>query len=77
MWDGIKEFSSGARPAVSAVRVLSSNDELTAVTVEGSGISWLFFVTNGPSDEQREHTYLHKGTRYSWKGNSYLIKLER
>ncbi|HEX9615083.1 MAG TPA: heparinase II/III family protein, partial [Bacteroidota bacterium] len=77
MWDGTKEFSSGARPAVSAVRVLSSDDEITAVAVEGSGMTWLFFMTNRSSDEQREHAYVHQGSRYSWKGDSHLVKLER
>ena len=76
-WDGIKEFSSGARPEISAVRVLASDKNLTAIEVEGKGTHWLFFVANGESNDQREYSYVHRGVRHTWRGNSHLVRLER
>ncbi len=76
-WDGTREFSSGARPEVTGVRVLSSDKNLTAIEVEGTKTHWLFFVANGEPNDQREYSYVHRGVRHTWRGNSHLARLTR
>ncbi|MEX0737345.1 MAG: heparinase II/III family protein [Bacteroidota bacterium] len=74
-WDGIKEFSANARPMVKSIAVLLSNQEATVAEITGeNGLEWLFFVANGDASDTQEHSVTVRGKRYTWTGNSYLLK---
>ena len=75
VFDPVKEFSVGARPTVTNIRVLASNDEGTIVELMGSeDFHWVFMTTNQPANDKAEHS-INVGDRvYQWTGN---VKLEK
>jgi hypothetical protein len=75
VFDPVKEFSVGARPPITDVRVLACTDEGTVVELTGpEGFRWVFMTTNKPADSRAAHSISAEGRTYQWKGNVGLEK---
>lgn len=75
VFDPVKEFSIGARPTVTVVRVLASTDEGTVVELTGEkNFRWVFMTTNRPADKGAVHHIMVGRDTYRWTGNAALQK---
>ena len=69
-FDPVQEFSIGARPVITDVKILASTDEGTAVELSATnGLRWVFMVTNKPSDPAASHQVTAGSQRFQWKGD--------
>ncbi|MDR3610377.1 MAG: heparinase II/III family protein [Ignavibacteriaceae bacterium] len=74
MWDGINEFSAGATGIVRIVKVLTSDDDATAVQILGNNLNWILLINNRDASDTAKHTLKVLGKEYKWSGNFSLIK---
>jgi hypothetical protein len=75
VFDPVKEFSVGARPTITGVKVLASTEEGTVVELTGQeGFHWVFMTTNKPADNTATHSISVGKETYRWKGNAGLEK---
>jgi hypothetical protein len=74
-WDGVREYSAGARGVIEAISVIGSNDEATVVQIKGKeNIDWTIMISNTKTDNARKHSVEFQGKKYEWTGNYQLVK---
>lgn len=75
IYDGVREFTAGSFSKIEFVKVLFSNDEITAVQIKAKeNINWLLLINNGNSNKNSIHSFSLNGKKYEFKGNYSLIK---
>jgi oligo-alginate lyase len=64
-----QERSIQARPMITQIRTLASNDEATVLRISGNGIVWTVMVAHGTPSTTAKHTISGTGLTFEWTGN--------
>jgi hypothetical protein len=74
-FDGVNEFSAGAKGIIEEINVLGSDDECSIIQIKGKqNLNWLLMINNGPASDNRKHSAEFNGIKYEWTGNYSLRK---
>lgn len=75
LYDGLREFTVGSFSKIESVKVLFSNEEITAVQIKAKqNINWLLLINNSNADKKAEHNFSFNGKNIQFSGNFSLIK---
>ena len=72
-----QEKSDGARPVLSEINIIGSNDIASVIEIKGrDDISWRIIVTNESSNPEAERSVIFNDRSFSWSGD-YLVLLKK
>lgn len=75
VYDGVREFTAGSFGQIESVKVLASNNEASAVRIQGkNGIDWTLLINNGKFSADDKYSISVGEKKYEWTGNYKLVK---
>ena len=73
-----EERSAGARPRITAVRVLGDDADASIVEILGdAGLRWVVMISNGSPSATTRHRVAAGGQTYEWTGNYAVEGVQR
>jgi hypothetical protein len=74
-WDGVREFSTGAKGVIDEIKIIGTNEEATIVKILGKqNLNWILMITNQQSDPDKKHSVEFNAQKFEWTGDYYLLK---
>jgi len=74
-FDGVKEFTAGAKGMIDEINVILSNDEYTVIEIKGKQkLNWMLMINNGEPSDLAIHSLEIQGKKFEWVGNYNLLK---
>ena len=74
-FDGVNEFSAGAKGMIDEINVIGTSDEWSEIEIKGKqNLNWILMINNGAASEVEKHSIEFGGKKYEWVGNYNLLK---